>query len=188
MPALSGAFPAYLRWLKVWPTCQRRPRMLVRRGGLVLASRLTPDAARRPGCERRKRWHTGGAEPARNACGRTSNIWTASEPLCGPLAVQSSQDLRSSGPACRTPARWPHQRKMARAGTGERAGSWAAMSIQHRGELLRLLHVCRQQREASDGPMDPRWRKSSFSAPRATIACDTPICKCTYTYNIYIYI
>jgi hypothetical protein len=46
MPARSGAFPACLRWPMVWPTCHRRPRMLVRRCGLVLASRWTPDTAR----------------------------------------------------------------------------------------------------------------------------------------------
>jgi hypothetical protein len=155
MPALSGAFPAYLRWPMVWPTCHRRPRMLVRRGGLVLASRLTPDAVRRPGQKRRKRWHTGGAEPARNACGQPPTYGLPASRSAARCQSTGSQDLRFSGPARRTPARWPHQPKMARAGTGEHAGSWAAMTKQYKGALRRLLRVCRQQRGASDGPKDP---------------------------------
>jgi hypothetical protein len=52
-----------------------------------------------------------------------------------------SQDLRSSGPARPAPARWPHQPIMARPGRAPAAGSWAAIALQCRGALLRLLRV-----------------------------------------------
>jgi hypothetical protein len=123
MPARSGAFPAHHRWPMVWPTCHRLPRMLVRRGGLMLASRLTPDAARVL-VSKEGRGHTGGAEPARNACGNTSNIWTASEPLCGPLAVH-----KLAGPTIQR-SRSSHARAMATSADDGAAGTGA------RGRIL----------------------------------------------------
>jgi hypothetical protein len=77
-------------------------------------------------------------------------------PLCGPLAVHRLAGLTIQRSHSSHARRWPHQPKMARAGTGERAGSWAAMTKQYKGALLRLLRVCRKQRGASDGPKDSR--------------------------------
>jgi hypothetical protein len=66
----------------------------------------------------------------------------------GPLAVHKLEGLTSSRLARRMPAREPHRPRMARSGRARAAESRAVMTIRHSGVLLRLVCVCRQQREA----------------------------------------
>jgi hypothetical protein len=176
MPARSGARLAGFRSYTVCLAYHRRPRTCVRRGCLVLAHNSTPDAVWRPGQERRQRWHTGRAEPAHNACDHTSNIWTASEPLCGPLsgslAVHRLAELTIQR------SRSSHARAMATSaedGAG-RDGRTRRILGSHDQAIQGCASAALARVQAAAGSQ--LWPEKSpmvkINIHCATIACDTP--------------